>query len=184
MSFVDILTAFGKGSIAVIGTIGSSIAKGSLSKIGANITETVSSKFVPSQDTDDLDDENRFYCPFCGTAIKHGREVCLGCKADVIYGKTKEESKGEALITLIFGGIVAFIVLVMIPKWLNYVLNWNITSRFGLGVFSSLYSGLFIAFGISILLVVRQKSIESKQRIRCRRYGFSKEDYKDRDIEY
>lgn len=184
MSFVDILIAFGKGSIAVIGTIGSGIAKGSLSKIGANITETVSSKFVPSQDTDDLDDENRFYCPFCGTAIEHGRVVCLGCHAKVIYGKTQEEINREIVIYFSFGGFITYLFLDPIPKLLNSIFNWNIASRFGLTISWSLYLWLAIVFCLGILFIYREKKANQPQRIRCRLYCDDTEKYIYKDVEY
>lgn len=182
MSFVDILVTVGKGSIAVIGVI----AKGSLSKIGANFAESASLKISPSQNTNDLNDENRFYCPFCGTGIEHGREVCIGCKADIIYGKTEEELEGESWIIFLFGGFIAFLVLVAIPELLNSIFDWNIALGFGLGRYYFLFLAGLITLGISFLLVTCQKNMKFEQRIRCRLYkkNISGKEYKDRDVEY
>lgn len=169
--------------IAVAGGIG----KVRLSKVGANIVENLP-KLISSYNISDLEEENKFYCPNCGTSIEHGRVVCLGCKADVIYGKTQEETDGESLVNLSIVGIIAFIVLVVIPKCLNFLFNLNIALGFGLGKYS-LYLALLITFCTGILCILYQKDrgTKSRQRIRCRRYNhFSKEpkSYKDRDVEY
>lgn len=165
--------------------VASGIAKGGLGKIGANIVESLSPKSIPAQNTDNLDDENRFYCPFCGTSIKHGRIVCLGCYADVIYGKTQEEENGEiVLIFFIGGGFITYLILVKIPKLLNFIFNWNVSSRFGLDIFPSLYVWMFVGFCLLILFAYFEKKASLPQRIRCRRYCNDTKKYIYKDVEY
>lgn len=165
--------------IAVAGGIG----KGSLSKIGANIVENLP-KLISSQNTSNLEEENRFYCPFCGTSIEHGRVVCLGCHAKVIYGKIQKEINGETVILFSFGGFITYVVLDKIPKLLNFTFNWNVASRFGLSVFSSLYLGLAIAFFLGLLFIYREKKANRPQLIRCRLYYDDTKQYIYKDVEY
>ena len=61
---------------------------------------------------------------------------------------------------------------------LNFIFKWNIAPRFGLSIFSSLYLGLLITFCVGIIFIYLEKKADCQQRIKCRRYHSSANEYR------
>ena len=75
-------------------------------------------------------------CPFCGTVVEHGRTVCLGCHAEVVYGTTRLEWQNAVKVGLMVGGVAAALLVFLLPSWLASSFSWHVTPGWGLGIYS------------------------------------------------
>ncbi len=85
-------------------------------------------------------------CPYCGTTVVHGIQVCLGCKAEVVYGATRVERENAGRIGLLAGGMLAAMALFALPDWLRTSFDWNVSAGWGLGLVA------VVPIGISAVL--------------------------------
>ena len=67
-----------------------------------------------------MTDKNQMLkCPHCGTLVEHGLTVCRGCKAEIEYGTTFQES-----ISAGFGcGFAIFIIAMLFSMDLERVFS-------------------------------------------------------------
>lgn len=143
---------------AIVGTI----AKGSLAKVGANITDSVTKR---NNKQHLQDEELHFRCPFCKSTIVYGALVCSKCETKFIYIKTKTiiELKTEFAIFAAFLTVatcMAYVNLVKLLKLLNFIINWYI-------IFF-IFCLLFLYLGFKYFSI--EKKIDHKQRIKCIHY--------------
>lgn len=90
-----------------------------------------------NDDVSSQDDEfEGLDCPYCGITVQYGREVCLGCHAEVVYGSTYEESLKDSQNGMLFGGSSAALVIYMLPFWLASSFEWPLSPGLGLGLYS------------------------------------------------
>lgn len=85
-------------------------------------------------------------CPFCGTIVRHGFSVCVGCQAKLIYGLTRSEWESTALGGVLLGAVISLLLLVFLPRMLGFGFGW------GLGVYAVLPAGFVtaaIAYGLA-----------------------------------
>jgi rubrerythrin len=75
-------------------------------------------------------------CPLCGTVVEHGRTVCLGCHAEVVYGTTRLEWQNAVKVGLMVGGIASGLLVFFLPGWLASSLSWNTVPGWGFGIYS------------------------------------------------
>ena len=154
--------------ISLIPGAGTTIAKGSLAKLGANIFDIVANfvgKYKRNNKKRLENEEPHFHCPFCNLIKVYGTLNCSGCETKFIYikTKTKTERKTEfAIITafLLTSTCIACVNLVKFLKLLNFIINWYII--FFIFCLPFLYLG-FKYFSI-------EKKMNHKQRIKCIHY--------------
>ena len=105
------------------------------------------------------------YCPFCGTAAESGKFVCPGCQAEVISGLTQFERQEAVKIGMVTGGITAFLVLVVLPIWLESSLGWNIPPLWGLGPYALILVVLIVFIGgFTVIFFSEQKRLHNPPR--------------------
>jgi hypothetical protein len=78
--------------------------------------------------------------------VEFGHTVCLGCKADVIYGATKQENEQAFCNGLLVGGILSFYLLSELPKWLASNFGWPLVLGWGLGGYVFYPGAVIMAF--------------------------------------
>jgi hypothetical protein len=93
-----------------------------------------------------------FDCPYCGTAMQYGREVCLGCHAEVVYGSTYKESLEDSQYGMIFGGGGAVLFVFGLPSWLATSFSWPLSPGLGIGLYSIIVVAA-IAFATGVAFV-------------------------------
>lgn len=101
-------------------------------------------------------------CTICGTFIREGNTVCLGCDSDVCYGLTPSETTESIQTSLMIGVLIGFALFVILPTFLNSKFGWDISLGFGLGPIAF---GLTAAFS-AILMVVKPKLENERQKKR------------------
>ncbi len=112
-----------------------------------------------------------------------GQTVCRGtaCGTEFTYIYYKYgESEILFIVTMLTGGIITYIVLVLIPKLLNFIFNSNINLRFGLSILASLTLWAFVSLCIVVgFLIYREIKCKGKKRIErikcCRRNNHTHE---------
>lgn len=104
---------------------------------------------LPSTTQEEPKEEQKegWVCPFCGTVVEIGNSVCLGCHAEVIPGLTRLERQETAKTGMLAGGALAFLVLFLIPDWINSSLGWDIEIFWGLGIYSLVIAAPIVAAG-------------------------------------
>ena len=158
------------------GYVGNGIAKGSLGKVGADFNDFVLSILnIPrNKNTDNSDNENKFYCPFCDEAIDidRRRTMCLGikCNAEVVYGATQQERE-QAANSGVQLGFYTFFILFGFAYWVYYNLSINIRLEFQ---WWTLYLFSFLCLAITEVIaffsVHHVKNKYRKRQPRCFKY--------------
>lgn len=83
---------------------------------------------------DDLTKERTaLVCPFCGTKAQVGYKICLGCKAEIVYGLTKDERVNTGFAGFMGGCILCYLVFTALPEWLASRFGWPLVAGWGLG---------------------------------------------------
>ena len=110
---------------------------------GGAQTELEGGRFLPrTQPANKGRSDARIWaCPHCSTEVRDGLSVCIGCKADVVYGATQQEAETCFKIGLASGGIPAAALVYWLRFWLKSPLEAR--TMFGLGF--SIYSVLPVA---------------------------------------
>jgi hypothetical protein len=98
-----------------------------------------------------------------------------------VYGATESELQNATQYGLIAGGMSVFLLLWMLPKWLNSKFDWNLAPGFGLGVYSFTL-GLFITFGIGVAFSYFEDNKHRKSLPRCCRSSVAKNGYECRYV--
>lgn len=83
-------------------------------------------------------EEEGWVCPFCSTVAPLGARVCLGCRAEIVYGLTKEERVESAQLGFIAGGVLVAALMFLAPSWLNGILGSSLSAGWDLGIYSVL----------------------------------------------
>jgi hypothetical protein len=73
-------------------------------------------------------------CDHCGHKVEFGHTVCLGCRADVVYGATDKEAQEAVLAGFLAGSLLCIYLLSELPKWLASHFGWPLVSGWGLGM--------------------------------------------------
>ena len=100
-------------------------------------------------------------CPYCGTLVLHGRSVCLGCHAEVVYGATSRERTIAMKAGLFCGGMVGVLLMFVLPSWIDSRFELNLALGWGLGFYSILPVGA-LAVGAGAALVTMQETYRRK----------------------
>jgi hypothetical protein len=119
-------------------------------KLSQDLTEAIRLIIDSGTLYDLIKQKQALKCPFCGVMVEFGHTVCLGCKADVIYGATQEESQQAFLAGLLGGSILCVCLLSELPKWLASHFSWSLVSGWGLGEYVFYPGAVLISFAVFI----------------------------------
>jgi hypothetical protein len=86
----------------------------------------------------------------CGRCLRHRvsipMQVCP-CGAHVIWGATHEEEKSSNFTGGAMGFMAGFVIVVMLPMWINSWFSLHIPASFGLGTLAMIPIGVFVVLG-------------------------------------
>ncbi|MBT2946346.1 hypothetical protein PO25_00480 [Vibrio anguillarum] len=102
-----------------------------------------------------------YTCPICGTFVKDGLTVCLGCKADICYGLTPKEKMESATTWGCLGLFVGMLVFLVLPQILRSSFGWSIPEFWGIGIYA-----IAITLISSFALMVFVPDLEDRDRLK------------------
>ena len=116
-------------------------------------------------ETEEPQVEQGWLCPYCGSTVPHGRTVCLGCKAEVVYGATRLERENAGKSGAMFGGVLAGMAMIALPDWLHSSFAWDVHAGWGLGIWAVVFvvvsAGLV---GVASIHYEEQKRLNANPR--------------------
>ncbi len=104
---------------------------------------------LPSQKLTEpeVETEEGWGCPFCGTVVGFGKSVCRRCQAEVVFGLTRVERQEAAKMGSVVGGGLAFLLLFVVPEWLKSTHGWNVAISWGMGIYGFVVAAIFVLSG-------------------------------------
>lgn len=108
---------------------------------------------LPRKPPTDEEQEIGWICPFCKSFVGLDHHVCLGCRAEVIQGSTTKERDNAMKLGMMAGATISFLLLVMMPQWLQSTFGWQTHPAFGLGLVAwGIAGSLSLLSGVGCML--------------------------------
>jgi len=85
-----------------------------------------------------------YTCPFCKSKINDDSRFCLGCKAEIVYGSTKNEREDNLKIGMFLGALVSYFIFIFLTN--------QIKERFQLDIYEYIHP--FIPLAISAIIII------------------------------
>lgn len=102
-------------------------------------------------------------CTKCGEYVKHGKTVCRGCYADVVYKSTFEELKQTALLGFMLCVMMLSGLILVLPQTINERFGFSIPIAWGLPAAPAALLILILSCAMGILWSQKESNERSKR---------------------